>query len=309
MKWLIRTADDGEDGGRTLSRAMSVTAATVSEAAGSGHLEMVKFLFDQCNQGCKCDALVNAATHNHEDVVRWLLGHRCSECDAGNPIQPRGGRTAISQRTLHLMRAMLVAAQRGHAAIVRFLLESPDADASDVLSRVAVLYAARNGHLEVVKWAVQTFRRGDSDGGALSSALAAALHSAIQGRQFAVIRWIRMQSGELARVHPTGEMLDVAMASAAEHADFRMLEWVNERHTASPQLVQRLCASAARIGHLEVVQWFSMQYESAEATAVSTSATADAAWGRIKCINAASGNNRRSLHKWLSWSRDSVGPI
>jgi ankyrin repeat protein len=51
------------------------TTFAMNEAAANGHLEVVKWLYENRSEGCTAVALSNAATSGHHEVAKWLIAH------------------------------------------------------------------------------------------------------------------------------------------------------------------------------------------------------------------------------------------
>jgi hypothetical protein len=91
VKWLHFNRNEG------------CTIDAIGYAASNGDLHVVKWLHTHRNEGCTTDAMNNAAYNGHLHVVKWLHTHRNEGC------------TTI---------AMNWAAYNGHFNIVIYLLEN-----------------------------------------------------------------------------------------------------------------------------------------------------------------------------------------
>lgn len=109
----------------------------MDEAAGHGHLDVVKFLHSHPGQQCSSDAMDVAAGNGHLELVQWLHENRSEGCSKG---------------------AMNEAAAAGHLAVVQWLSENR----SKGYTRKAMTSAAMNGHLQVVRWLHENRREGCS---------------------------------------------------------------------------------------------------------------------------------------------------
>ena len=49
-------------------------------AARNGHLNVVKYLIENRNEGCTTDAMDSAAGNGHLNVVKWLYENRNEGC-------------------------------------------------------------------------------------------------------------------------------------------------------------------------------------------------------------------------------------
>ena len=167
-------------GGTELGRADKSLCAPVFYAAGSGHLEMVRFLH---HSGCSLEgslegsaehqsrpAVVNAAACGHLNVVQFLRDSGCSmetfDCDGITPLASAAANghleivrflhdSGCSMETPDLdgWTAAILAAQNGHADVVKFLHESAcNLATANNTGCTPMTQAAQNGHLDVVKY-------------------------------------------------------------------------------------------------------------------------------------------------------------
>lgn len=308
--------DDKRAGGASM-----ITEAAMDGAAANDHLDVLEYLHANSTKGCTGAAIVRAATNGQEEVVRWLLEHRATECLSRDTTSGTSGGSRASSTRLRtsIVAAMEGAAKNGHMAVVRLLHDrwvgspSSSADSADtgdlVLSlRSALVAAAANGHLDTMKWLHRAVPMSDEDSSS-PNPLADALNMAIRSRHLSVARWIQNVAAPHLQLPIRSSVLDVAMVAAAEHADFAMLEWIKaqrpESHfrAAKAPWASHACMAAVMRDHLEVLQWFSLTYTGG------SDASNDTAWGRQECIRTIRGSQRVVAIGWLTWSERSVGPI
>ena len=115
VKWLHENRQEG------------CTIDAMNWAAGRGHLDVMKWLHENRQEGCTTGAMDYAAEEGHLDVVKWLHENRQEGCTTG---------------------AMDYAAEEGHLDVVNWLHENRQ----EGCTTNAMDWAARNGHLDAVKW-------------------------------------------------------------------------------------------------------------------------------------------------------------
>ncbi|KDO28615.1 hypothetical protein SPRG_06471 [Saprolegnia parasitica CBS 223.65] len=128
-------------------RGLECSTNAMDDAASNGHLEVVRFLHFNRTEGCTVDALDGAILNGHLDVIRFLLEHR-TEGASPNVLD--------------------AAAANGHLVVVQYLhsLGSYDCTVD------AVNKAASAGHLEVVQFLLTNRNEGCSRDKVVEKALA-----------------------------------------------------------------------------------------------------------------------------------------
>ena len=149
------------------------------QAAANGHLEVIKYLFEQChanveaNDGNGETHLFIASSNGHLDIIKYLhetwhanvdarhsrgwnplsiasakgyldiVKYLCEQCHANVETKINGGWTPIS-----------IASQKGHLEIVKYLYETCHADieTKDIFGHTPINNASCNGHHEIVKY-------------------------------------------------------------------------------------------------------------------------------------------------------------
>lgn len=247
-------------------------------AAGAGHWEMLRYLYDHKPKGHVITGLDRAAAHGDMAMVQWLheRGVKC----ASDPI--------------------MLAAGAGHLKVVQWLHENR----TDECTKLAMDFAASNNHLQVVQWLHEHRNEGCS--------FFALIHAAMQGH-LDMVRWIHEHRCE----RFTNQAMDYAaaqghlpviqflhkhrregctgyamnQASAQGHLD--IVQWLHEnrsegctadaiekaainghhnvvayltRHCKFQCSVESL-EKAARNGHFEVLAWL-LEHDPAQATKV-----------------------------------------
>jgi hypothetical protein len=127
------------------SEARLIHAYAWSPAAWAGHLEMVKYLCSIKPARPIVEALSNAASGGHSDVVNWLV-ERARE--TGESLKPRANYTPIDS-----------AAFNGHFEVVKYLFASLRRDEA-VFS---ITSAALGGRLDMMRWIVETQPANDEE--------------------------------------------------------------------------------------------------------------------------------------------------
>ncbi|TMW58618.1 hypothetical protein Poli38472_010177 [Pythium oligandrum] len=116
MRWLVPHYKD----------QVVLSTLAIDGATRNGHLDMVKYLHEERNDGCTIDAVDIAANNGHLDVVKFLFEHR----------QEKGSMEALND-----------AAANARGEVLRYLLtKMPDIPVSD-----AVTEAARKNDFDLIK--------------------------------------------------------------------------------------------------------------------------------------------------------------
>jgi ankyrin repeat protein len=151
VKWLHENRQEG------------CTKTAMDAAAWNGHLEVIKWLHENRKEGCTKKAMDYAAENGQLEVVKWLHENRQEGCttDAMDWAATRGFLEVV--KWLHQNRnegcttdAMNLAAENGYLEVVKWL----HLNRKEGCTTKAMNMAARNGHLEVVKWLHQNRQEG-----------------------------------------------------------------------------------------------------------------------------------------------------
>ena len=105
---------------------MKNNTGVMYEAAGCGHLEVIKYLHDMGAQ-CSSDAIDIAAWNGHIEVLKWFYENRKEK-----PTE----------------NAMDMAAKKGYLEVIRFIYGNNWGQCSEC----AFIYSALENHFEVLKW-------------------------------------------------------------------------------------------------------------------------------------------------------------
>ncbi|KAE9018277.1 hypothetical protein PR003_g14053 [Phytophthora rubi] len=133
----------------------TVTKDAMDRAACCGHLEMVQWLHQNRSEGCTTTAMDEAASRGHFEVVKWLHSNREEGCtQAAMDGAAEGGHLEIV-KWLHINRsegctkkAMDGAARKGHLNTLKWLC----ANRSEGCNPKAIYGALKHGHLAVLDW-------------------------------------------------------------------------------------------------------------------------------------------------------------
>ncbi|KDO23344.1 hypothetical protein SPRG_11658 [Saprolegnia parasitica CBS 223.65] len=106
---------------------LDVSSDAMDEAAGSGRLDVVRYLHEQCHAPCTTKSLDAAAYHGYLDIVQYLHTHRHEGCTT---------------------EAMDGAACNGYLEVIEFL----DAYRSEGCTTFAFDTAARNNHMAILQF-------------------------------------------------------------------------------------------------------------------------------------------------------------
>lgn len=106
------------------------TTVAMDWAAQTGHLDIVKWLHENREEGCTSKAMDYAAEYGHLDVVQFLHEHRSEGCTTY---------------------AMDKAAQNGHLEVLEFLREHR----TEGCTLNALDLAVQNRHSNVIVWLMQ----------------------------------------------------------------------------------------------------------------------------------------------------------
>lgn len=230
LMWALETLK--VDGAGKLGSAMDYSA-------GEGHLEVVKYLFEQHHAHCSIDALNLAAGAGHFEIVKYL--HECCHAPCSTD-------------------AMDDAASAGHFEIVKWL----HANRQEGCTQRAMDAAARLGNLEMVKWFHETRREGCTsdamDAAAASNHLPiieylhqnrregctiAAMDRAAASGHLEVVQWLHFNRTEGCSTE--------AIDRAAAHGHLEVVQWLHSHRNEGCTV--RAMNGAAKYGHLKVLQW------------------------------------------------------
>ncbi|AVK76623.1 Ankyrin repeat domain containing protein [Pandoravirus neocaledonia] len=104
----------------------------VALAAGGGHLNVVKWLYEHAQEGHPCGAIEAAAAGGHLATVDWLMRKE----------------TTGTEGTIH--RAIVKAAKYGHLSVVQYMCENHSVGRYSMI--LATTEAARRGHACIVEF-------------------------------------------------------------------------------------------------------------------------------------------------------------
>ncbi|KAI8853622.1 ankyrin repeat-containing domain protein [Chytridium lagenaria] len=195
----------------------------VNMAARAGQLEIVKWLLENHNDGCSSDAMDGAATMGHFDVVIWLHGNN---------------RDCTNE-------AMDGAATNGFLNIVQWLCMNR----KEGCSQQAMDGAARNGFLDIVKWLHENRTEGCT---------VAAMDGAAEYGYLEVVKWLHKNRTEgctkLAMTEAARNGCDhKAMDLAAEEGEYDIVEFLHDFRQEG--CTTNAMDMAAWSGHLEILRF------------------------------------------------------
>lgn len=247
----------------------------------------------------------DAASNNHEAVVRWLVEHQRdnddgSETGLGRDASAARTHPRVPQAVENLIGGIHSAAGLGgNLDMVKYLYEhlqskrrGLDPSTSTYLqdklgSSVAI--AAGSGHVNIVQWLIDAEFREDP-----SEVLAEALLLAVQRARFPVVRWIwshpaLAEQGKARRV----ERLNLAdrLLAATRRANFAMLEWICARTDEFVSVLNR----SIELGNVEIMQWLVGEtFRGGDATEWTLTAR-----DRRELIESTRRHRARCIQKWL----------
>ncbi|KAE9087779.1 hypothetical protein PF007_g20243 [Phytophthora fragariae] len=229
------------------AEAAVVSGKTMTLAARNGHLQVVKWLYDEYDKDPDANlfdrsetsysyppvytvAMDSAAQFGHLKEVKYL--HQLSQSTDTESRKKRKRDEAHSQPPKCTKRAMNGAAANGHLAVVEWL----DQNRTDGCTVEAMDSAAAGGHLEVVKWLHEHRSEGCST---------AAIDGAAAKGHLEVVQWLH----ENTRAGCTTSAMD--QAAAGGHLN--VVKWLHEHRTEG--CTTSAMDLAAMYGHLNVVKW------------------------------------------------------
>ncbi|EGZ23387.1 hypothetical protein PHYSODRAFT_344427 [Phytophthora sojae] len=241
----------------------------LKNAAGKGHLEVVKLLTNEGLVFLDGQAFCDAATHGHLAVVQWLKENNLGWNMAYKAIDLAAANGHLEVvRYLHEIcsavcthKTMRAAASNGHLRVVQWLHAQFSEDLSVDLyaagtkqqfNTTVMDVAAMNGHLHVLKYlhdvalAMETVDLlQESTGATVPTCTPAAIQFAAAGGHLEVLQWLHVNYW----TEPLVDVMDVAASSG----NLAMVKWLHE-HSAS-KFSSAAMDGAASEGHLAVVQW------------------------------------------------------
>lgn len=321
VKWLLRGDCIDDNAG-----SCHEITATMDQAAINGHLAIVKCLDgyessgNKKTHGCSGAALIGGTANQHIEVVLWLLEQKPEVCFGEAPIAS-ACKDLTKSKMGHVPSSIEVATERaaanGHLSMVQLLhnyefskIALSTRCSSEALSKI-MHYASSTGKVSVVMWAYQQLEKHracyDHERSNLcdvtsNEALVTTLNTAVQTSQIIVTRWAHSRLGNNANRAIKNSSFDKGFVAAAQNADFDMLEWIRARYELKPAWVQLGASAAAQRGHLEVLQWLSIQVYTQIPRGLRPG---DTPWGRLACISEGTG----FVRKWLEWFEDECGPV
>jgi len=211
-------------------------------AAWGGHLELVKWLIDDC--GASLDAvdivgntaLLYAVYGGHRHVVDELLSR-------GRSLQEHNSKNHT---------ALLQAACGGHLELVKWLLEQGfSLDEGDLDGNTSLLFAAWGGHLELIHFLLEngsSLQEENHNGHSI-------FLSAANGGRVQIVEWLLDQGFSLTETNNNG---DTALLLAAYGGHRNLVERLLELGATLDD--KNVCGftpllSAANGGQLEMAEW------------------------------------------------------
>lgn len=193
------------------------TLEAMNAAAGSGHLEIVKWLHTNRNDGCTTTAMDEAAANGHLETVKWLHANRQEGCTIYAMDKAASGGHLDVAMWLHENRdegcsvwAANEAAKNGHLNVIKWLHETQP----DVWTANAIDFAATNGYLNIIKWLHKNRSEGCTND---------AMDRATRGGHVEVLKWLHEHYDVLRLTDESLSALD--MAAAKSHLE--TLRWLN----------------------------------------------------------------------------------
>ena len=251
------------------------------DIAAFAGIEVFMFIISQGAIGCTSDAMDNAASNNHLDLVVWLSENRSEGCsqNAMNWAAAKGHLEVV--KYLHFNRkegcttfAIDEAAKNGHLEIVRFLL----ANRNEGFTCRAFDEAASNGNLEVLQClncALKSYNASENGSKFISAegCSSDAMDNAARNGHSEVVKYLHWchasctvkamnyasSAGNYEIVKFLHENRDEgcttdAMDFAASNGHLKIVEFLHEHRLEGCTKSAMDCA--AENGHFEVVKWF-----------------------------------------------------
>ncbi|CAM9807490.1 unnamed protein product, partial [Ectocarpus sp. 13 AM-2016] len=210
--------DVGREGDGPLLDDLKFSHRAADWAAAQGHLEVVRWLLENRDEGCTESAVDGACWNGHEATVRWLV---CGRKQAGSE------------------RALDYAASTGRIELVKWLSRRP----GSTCTLAAMDGAAGGGYLDVVRWLAGNRQEGCSQ--------AAFEMAASKGHLDVIKRLQWLDEAGLLRCSSTG------LDSAAGGGHLSVLEWMLD-HKAHHRCSSNAYGLAASRGHLDVCEWLQL---------------------------------------------------
>ncbi|RLN91323.1 hypothetical protein BBJ28_00011679 [Nothophytophthora sp. Chile5] len=210
-------------------------------AIDSGHLEVVKWLHDDCEINWVGDGFVSAARGGHLEILKYLYEKQVVKSNQQSPMNEAarsGFLDAVQCLHAHsdttcTTDAMDWAAECGHLDVVQWLHENR----REGCTSAAMHLAAANGHMDVVKWLHSHRSEGCQE---------ATLGRAAECGRLAMVQWLHDNRHETFSCRG-------AMDIAAAQGYLDVVKWLHENRSASCTV--KAMNGAAGNGHVEVVEW------------------------------------------------------
>ncbi|CAK4117511.1 unnamed protein product [Aphanomyces euteiches] len=222
----------------------------MDNAAGNGHLDVVRFLHDHRREGCNEDAMAKAAANGHLDMILFLMDHRLVCIDkAGSALSGavKNGHVEVVKFFLGLpvkseprdwFDYIRESCHEGHVAIVQVLWVYGDAPRSHACLHLET--AARRGHLDIVRFFIEQNRVEKVEQGLV----AAATNGHLEIVKFLV-------------EHNFIEQVQHAAQEAASNGHLYIVKYLVERGLDID--LEPAFIAAAKNGHLSVVKYCGCQ--------------------------------------------------
>lgn len=293
---------------------------TLHNAIQGGHLEILKYLHELRFQIVTW-LFINRSDHGagagNFEMVQWLYdnGYRASTINAFKVAVEKGHVAIVrwlmekAQDNYDFNQAFIDAAANGHLELVQLIHSRTSIDRYE--STLAL--AAGHGHLDVVQWLFQNARPTTLSISFLSSTPLpdtreeCAVSEAAGNGHVEIVQWLHAQIADRER------QLEYNIAHAAENGRLELVQWLVQN--SKPGLRYSLDAAASS-GNLELLQWLKANTE----TFCSEHAINDAAannhlhvlqWLHEHCaapctkasMDSAASNNHLCVVKWLHENR------
>lgn len=277
--------------------------STTTSAAGAGHLEIVKWLFELREEDdvFPAEAIVAAAGGGHLDVLTWLNARVENGQSFSVRLARYGWRSPMERPAVpiaqeigqYFMCAAEAAAGGGHLGIIRWLHENrPDDFCSNAMD-----LAAANGHQDVVEWLFENRREGFTSAALIKAAANGHLNILCILNQHRVsdCPCINNTIDEAAanghlEIIQFLQNLDFcstfAMDSAAQNGHFEIVRWLHLNR--SKGCTSRAMNEAAACGHLEIVEYLHLHRNEGCSS---------------RAMDQAAGANHLHVVKWLHANR------
>ncbi|CAK4619305.1 hypothetical protein LEN26_009107 [Aphanomyces euteiches] len=223
-------------------RAPGHTSRAMNEAAGNGHLEVVKYLHARNTNACTPDAMDMAAGNGHLHVVQWLHENRTEGCTV-NAFNLAAGNNhlAVVQWLVHHRReggsahAMDLAAKNGHLEMVQWLHHNTNYGCTPR----AVDRAVQANHVQVAMWLLQNRREGCSK---------YVVERAVHSGNLEMLQWLYSNIPNVQFEEP--------LVVAAERGYVDILAWLYDIGEVDRAYLTHPIVRAAQCGQREAVLWF-----------------------------------------------------